>query len=437
MKKIFEKIYWSPVCAQTSFWERIFITLSVGYFLAVRQIKRTSRWTSLLIISIMTLTFLNLVVVSGVLIGLVEGSSRAYRNQYAADLLIKSLPTKRFIENGINIKKTLDSYPDVKSVSARYLQPVRVEGDLINRSSKSLKADEVSAVMTGIVPENEDAVTNLSKLIVEGRYFYPDETNGIILGSALIGRFSSAIAESDTLKNVKIGDRVLVKQGEKKLEINVIGITKSKIGEVSLRAFVNEKTLRQFVDRPLSNYDEIAVLTELGADAHAIKDALIRNDFDKDALIQTWEESQGTFFRDIGSTFNILANFIGSIALAASAITVFIVIFINAFNRKRFIGIMKGIGISAWSIQLSYILQSMFYGIIASAIGLGVLYGLLKPYFDANPIDFPFSDGILVADTKGTLIRVALLLISVVLAGYFPARMIVKKNTLDSILGRN
>jgi ABC-type lipoprotein release transport system permease subunit len=291
--------------------------------------------------------------------------------------------------------------------------------------------------MTGIVPEDEDAVTNLSKLIVEGRYFYPDETNGIILGSALIGRFSSAIAESDTLKNLKIGDRVLVKQGEKKLEVNVIGITKSKIGEVSLRAFVNEKTLRQFVDRPLSNYDEIAVLTEPAADAHAVKDALTGNDFDKDALIQTWEESQGTFFRDIGSTFNILANFIGSIALAASAITVFIVIFINAFNRKRFIGIMKGIGISAWSIQLSYILQSMFYGLIASAIGLAALYGLLKPYFDANPIDFPFSDGILVAYINGTLIRVALLLISVVLAGFFPARMIVKKNTLDSILGRN
>ncbi len=98
---------------------------------------------------------------------------------------------------------------------------------------------------------------------------------------------------------------------------------------------------------------------------------------------------------------------------------------------------MKAIGISSWSIQLSYIIQSAFYGLIASLIGVAVLYGLIKPYFDANPIDFPFSDGILVADLGGTVMRIGFLIISIIIAGYLPARIIVRKNTLDSILGRN
>ena len=47
-----------------------------------------------------------------------------------------------------------------------------------------------------------------------------------------------------------------------------------------------------------------------------------------------------------------------------------------------------------------------------------------------------FSDGILVATAGGTGIRVAVLLIATLIAGYIPARIVVKQNTLDAILGR-
>ena len=57
--------------------------------------------------------------------------------------------------------------------------------------------------------------------------------------------------------------------------------------------------------------------------------------------------------------------------------------------------------------------------------------------FAAHPIDFPFSDGILVAPLDQTFFRVGLLVASTLIAGYIPAWMIIRKNTLDSILGRN
>jgi ABC-type antimicrobial peptide transport system permease subunit len=119
-----------------------------------------------------------------------------------------------------------------------------------------------------------------------------------------------------------------------------------------------------------------------------------------------------------------------------ASITVFIVIFINAITRKKFIGILKAIGIRGRSIEFSYVFQSLFYAIIGSIIGLIILYFAIEPYVAANPINFPFSDGIIVAPIVETLLKVLLLIIATILAGYVPARIIIRKNTLDSILGR-
>lgn len=119
-----------------------------------------------------------------------------------------------------------------------------------------------------------------------------------------------------------------------------------------------------------------------------------------------------------------------------ASITIFIVIFINAVTKRKSIGIMKGIGIPPKVIEFSYVFQAMVYAIIGSVVGLALTFGFLKPYFDANPINFPFSDGILVATPEGAAIRVAILLIVTLIAGYIPAKLIVRKNTLDSILGR-
>jgi hypothetical protein len=69
-------------------------------------------------------------------------------------------------------------------------------------------------------------------------------------------------------------------------------------------------------------------------------------------------------------------------------------------------------------------------------VGLIFLYGFLRPYFDANPIDFPFSDGILFVETTGVSIRVAILLMATIIAGFIPARLVTRGNILDSILGR-
>jgi len=80
--------------------------------------------------------------------------------------------------------------------------------------------------------------------------------------------------------------------------------------------------------------------------------------------------------------------------------------------------------------------QSLLYAVVGTVIGFIIVFAILKPFFDAHPINFPFSDGILVATLSGTFIRAGLLFLATLIAGYIPARMVVKQNTLDAILGR-
>ena len=132
----------------------------------------------------------------------------------------------------------------------------------------------------------------------------------------------------------------------------------------------------------------------------------------------------------------MLGNVMGSISLVVASITIFIVVFINAITRRKFIGIMKGIGIAPGAIEISYVLQSVFYATLGIFIGMTLLYGFMVPFFAAHPINFPFSDGILVAEVPGTFLRAFLIILATIIAGFVPARLVVKKNTLDSILGR-
>ena len=240
-----------------------------------------------------------------------------------------------------------------------------------------------------------------------------------------------------TLENVGIGSKIRLKVGNVTREVTVKGIIKTKVDEVSLSVFMVDSQMRSLIGRSDGNVDEIAMKLKPGVEPASVRDTLKRSGVDRYAKVQTYEDAQPQFLKDIIETFNLLGNVFSSIGLVVASITIFIVIFINALTRRKYIGILKGIGIDGHAIEMSYVFQSIFYAVCGSALGLLLVYFFLVPYLAAHPIDFPFSDGILVAPIDQTFFRVGLLVVSTLIAGYIPAWMIIRKNTLDSILGRN
>lgn len=413
------------------------LNIRIGFFLALRQIKRSNKATTALIIFVMTLTFLNLVVVRGVLVGLIEGSVKVYREYSTGEIFISKLPKKSFIENSPSIIATVRDLPWVTSYSARYLESGTIEADYKSKIRLTDASNSAGGVIAGIDPVAEDKTTNLSSKIVEGSFLSPDDAEYVLLGSSLLKKYVPVESASFSfLENVSPGTKVRITVGGNTKEFTVKGVIQSKADEVDFRAYVLDTTLRQMIGRTDFNVDEVAISLVPGTDPVVVKNALLASGVGETAKVQTAEDALPKFIIDIKNTFAILGNVVGSIGLVVASITIFIVIFVNAITRRKFIGILKAIGISAQVIEIAYVFQSLFYATLGIGVGLLILYGFLVPFIAANPIKFPFSDGILVAEVGATFFRVFLLALATLVAGYVPARIVVKKNTLDSILDR-
>lgn len=413
------------------------LSIRIGFFLAVRQLRRTSLWTTVLIVSVMVLTFLNLVVVSGVLVGLLQGAVDQTRVQYTSDVIVSSLPDKKYIENSPNITALIKTVPGVEVVTPRYREGAVIEANYKDRKDTD-KPNTANTQAVGIDPYDEHAVTGIADYMVEGEFLAPGDYDQVVLGHYLLTRYLPIESPNfQSLDNVHIGTRIRMKVGEVTREVTVKGILKTKVDDLSLSTYMVDSQFRSLIGRNDGNVDEISIKLLPGADPVEVREAILRSGVGAWARVQTFEDAQPQFIKDMIQTFNMLGVAFSSIGLVVAIITVFIVIFINAITRRKYIGILKGIGISGRAIEFSYIFQSMFYALLGSTIGLAIVYSLLVPYFNNNPIDFPFSDGILVAPYDETGVRILLLVVSTVVAGFVPAWMIVRKNTLDSILGRN
>lgn len=414
-----------------------FLTFRIGFFLAVRQIRRASKWATGLIVFVMVLTFLNLVVVSGILVGLIQGAIDQVRFEFTGDVIISALDDKKYIEDSPNLVALVKSFPEVAAVSPRYSEGVVLEANYKTRKEKD-KPNIAGAQVFGIDPENEDAVTKLSDSVTEGEYLESGDYDSIIIGQFLLRQYVPVDDPNfASLDNVEVGTKIRMMIGPITREVTVKGIIKSKVDALTRNVFMVDSELRSIIGRNDGNVDQIAVLLKEDANPTVLRDKLVRSGGSTYAKVQTFSDAQPQFLKDIINTFNMLGAAFSSIGLVVASITIFIVVFINALTRRKYIGIMKGIGIEGRAIRLSYVFQSIFYALVGSVIGLVVVYGFLVPFIHRHPIDFPFSDGILVAPLDETMIRMGLLVFSTVIAGYIPAWMIIRKNTLDSILGRN
>ncbi len=415
---------------------QIGLNTRIGLYLAIRQIRRSSLWTTGLIVFVMVLTFLNLVVVSGILVGLIQGSVEAARTKYTSDIIISTLSDKKYIENSPNIIGLLHTLPQVEKISHRFQEGANLEANYKTRKDTD-KPNITGTQIVGIDPGLEDAVTGLSDSVALGSYLVPGDYDQVLVGQYLLKQFVPIDSPGfAALENVNVGTKIRIIIGDVTREVTVKGILKSKVDEITRNVYMTDSQLKNLIGRADGNVDQIVVKLKDGVDPLVVREILKQRGVDEFAKVQTYADAQPQFLKDIIATFSMLGNFFSSIGLVVSSITIFIVIFINAITRRKFIGILKGIGINGQAIEISYIFQSIFYATCGSIIGLTLLYGFLSPFIAAHPIDFPFSDGILVAPLGGTMFRVGLLILSTVIAGYVPARMIVRKNTLDSILGR-
>lgn len=410
--------------------------IKVGWYLAKRDIMRANKWTTALIVAVMIFTFLNLVVVAGILVGLIQGSEDAYKKYMIGDVVISSFLNRSYIEQTQDMANIVKTVPGYRHHVVRYGGSARVESNYRSTIKPGEIRDGAGGALLGINPVEEEKFSGLSKFVIKGSYLTPQDQDSILIGSSLLYEYTPIEAPGfQTLKNVTVGSRLRITVGTTSKEYYLKGIITSKV-DFDQSIVMLDSEVRKLTGRGDLNASTIAIQLVSGTDPVAARDFLLASGVGNNARVQTAEEAFPKFLQDIKNTFSILGTAISGIGLVVASITIFIVIFVNAITRRRFIGILKGIGINRKAILYSYMLQALLYALVGTGIGMALVFGLIKPAIAAHPIDFPFSDGILVATIPGTLIRGAILLLTTIIAGYIPARIVVKQNTLSAILGR-
>lgn len=410
--------------------------LRIGLLLGFRQIQRASIWTTLLIIFVMTLTFLNLIAVSGVLVGLVEGAEQAVRENALGDIVISAKDDEDRILETNTVVQAIATYPEVQTYSVRYTGNAIAEANYKERRDLSGERDTASLIVQGINPAREDSMSNLSSLLRDGSYLEADEEGYILLGAYYLKEYAENFGDIFDTIDAETGDTIRLTVGDVSKEFVIKGIIESKVDEVNLSAYIPEREFRRVFGRLDRNADQIVMRLEDPNTNTMVANHMRSGGISEYAKIQTYEESLPKFLIDIKNTMNVLGTFIGSIGIVVASITIFIIIFINAVSRRQQIGILKGIGIDRKVIEIAYVSQAAFYALTGSLLGAILTYAVLIPYFQANPIQFPFSDGILSADPESTFWRFLTLFIVTLIAGLIPAWLIARQNTLNSILGR-
>ena len=438
----------------------------MGLFLAKRYIRGANPWATALITFVMMLTFLNLTVIGGILEGIIVGSFDGLRDRAIGDVYVSPKEGQVFVNRAQYIISDLRADPRVSSLSSRLGARAEIiaENEFFNVINDNDKRHTVSTTVLGIDPAAEDATTNLSRHIIEGEYF--GERTGqreVLVGSALLKRYSPF--GDSVLSDVHPGDFVYVRIGEPRLvggfsgrdrddtgpgtvpvqraapvgvlqKYRVRGVYRTKAGELDLRIIARTNEVRGHVFNPANNTSGIAVRLSNPEDSVAVRDGLLSAGYGTHAVVETVEEAVGSFLNDIRTVFQVLGMVVGSIGLAVSSVTIFIIIFVTAISRQKFIGILKAIGITPAAVRFSYVLYALFFAFVGVCLGLAVLHFLLVPFFEANPIPFPFSDGILYTTPLRNAVYISLLFLATGIAGLIPAHRVVRRPAIDSVRGR-
>ncbi len=411
--------------------------LRVGFFLAHRQL-RANIGPGALVVIVLMLTYLNLLIVSGIMVGIVQGLRDERQQNYTSDVILSNLRPRNSIENSNEVLAFIRSLPSVASVTHRYLEEGLLVANYAAKTKLSDNPDSIATFVVGINPGEEDSTTNLSHLIVEGQYLRPDDYDQVLIGTSLLSRYKTltAIPGSEPLPNVGVGSKVRLVINGIEREMTVKGILGSKVQEVNLRLFMVDTQLRNMLNRNRNNVNEISISVAPGHTASEVIAILKQAGVADEAKIQSALQSEPTFFQDFATTFNQLGTLLGGIGLIAASITVFILVFISAVTRRKYIGILKAIGIKLSAIEIAYVVQSLLYAVIGIALGMLASFYILQPFFSIHPLDFPFSNGVLTLSMQDAIIKALVFIFAIIFASFIPARMIGRQDVVSAMLGR-
>ncbi|MCK5122571.1 MAG: ABC transporter permease [Candidatus Pacebacteria bacterium] len=405
--------------------------LKLALFLGYKSIINGHKSTIALMIFILSLAFVNLVFVASILNGITTTINKQIINNSVAHIVIdpQEEPTRnKYIVHTKELRQQIESLPGVVATVAHY----KMVATLTYDKNKDGEFKYGTWEIIGVDPEKEPLVTGISNHIIAGRYLEGRGSGDIILGSDIAGDYG-AMEEFRSLGGVKVGEKVKLNFGNGTArKYTVQGISKVRFALIDNIAYITAKEAKTILQIPDDRASQILVkIDKTGNEDWYIEKI---KEMAPNLKVRKWTEYTSVA-GDLTKSFDLISAIISLIGLSVAAVTIFILIYVNAINKRRQIGILKAIGIKENTIIISYILQALFYAIFGIILGLIIIFYFVEPYFINHPLSFPVGDITLTIKGFQVLQGVFGLLLAAFIAGLIPAWRAAKENILKAIWG--
>jgi len=374
-----------------------------------------------LISCIIGLGFLSSIFSSSIIYGLQDSIENKAIEIISGDILIEVKDGESSIYGVSEIEKKILSLKNVVAVSPHINSAITLIDDNGNKISVQLRI---------VDPRKEAETTILDEIILRGNYF-SKYSEGILIGGELTKRFRTmdALPYIDTDSGKLL---TAVFPNGKMEKIKVQGIYSQEFAGSDIYVYMTEEKAKK-VFNISDNVDEASEIliktTQKYFDEKKIKSDL--NYLGINAKITSWTKKLGAITQ-VTDSLLIISKMSAIIGIIVAFATIYIMIFISVLQKQTQIGVLKAIGIPKKVILGSYLVQSLFYGIFGSIIGI-LITSVVMYYMTLNPLMMPMGEIIPIIKLSDYVTSTIVLLGSSLIAGYFASNGVIKKNILDAI----
>ncbi|MCK4553089.1 FtsX-like permease family protein [Candidatus Pacearchaeota archaeon] len=390
-----------------------------AFFIAKKNIIKNKN-ILIFTILIISLGFISSIIIYGVLQDVGHDLQENFIETNMGHIILEPYRDNDKIENADNIIKKIKALPNILGIAKINKKAARLY-DLNN--------NYIDTEVYIIDPEEFSQVSVIDEIIKEGSWLNKGEKNKILMGCINIDKCNE-IKAFDTI-DIGVGEKVrTIFNSYPETELILQGIYDHKYIEIEITSYIDEDTAMEiFSDYDSTTADQIIIrLPDRSYTQETIEEI---SKFEINAKISTWEEKSSRFASVLDS-FEIIGDISFFLGLLISAISIYVILYINILNKKTQIGIIKAIGIKSKIIALSYVMLSFFLGVIGSIVGILLTLFMIE-CFKFSPIQTGVGE--LVPQVTIWIfwfVGFAIVLASVI-SGYIVSKKITKQNIIEAI----
>ncbi len=264
--------------------------------------------------------------------------------------------------------KKIEAIPEVRGVSLR-----------MKTSAMAASANAGAGIdIYGVNPAAERKVSDLHKLIIEGKYLSADEKIPAVIGQKLAHKL-----------NLGLGDKLIVTLTDSSGTITsgafqIVGIFKTANARFDeANVFVNKKDLSSLIGYPANTGDEIAIRLKANSQTPMTMKVL-RRLFQKEIrhkqiVMRSWDQIQ-PLLKSMIAMMDYFSYIFLFIILAALAFAIINTMLMAVMERTREIGMLMALGMNKRKIFSMIMLETIFLSIVGAILGLFISIFIVNHY---------------------------------------------------------